>query len=122
RSVQRPLKLEEVAGAPSPDDDAELAIETEHLELADGRTVAVDREDPAFTLDLETDDRSLWLQLDLAMRGRPTDLVTIAVDGRARYQAAVGGAGTGGAGAFVELYDLEPGRHRVTLALSDAAA
>ena len=65
-----------------------------------------------------TDDDSLWLTFDTRLGGTPGDLLTVFVDGRARWQAGVPAAGSGPPGSFVILYDVAPGPHVLSVTVS----
>lgn len=141
--VDRPLVLEEVAGRPDSSDLAPLPVRTEPARRGDDPTVGAASErtaaaaggdvvvgggaGPSGEVVVTTAGDSLWLELDLRLEGRPGDLVTVAVDGRARLQAAVpadGGDGDGGTGeapTYVTLVDVAPGDHVVTVSLGDGS-
>jgi hypothetical protein len=80
---------------------------------ADATTVA--------TVSFPTDVSSLTLEFDVGFAA-PAGTLTLAVDGRARYTASAPTLGTRANGAFVLLWDVEPGEHTLTATLTDAAA
>lgn len=86
-------------------------------DVADG--VALGASSPTtWNLTFSTTESSLWLDLDVDLAGTPGDTVSLFVDGRQRYQAAVVDAGTRRAGSFVILYDVAPGDHVLSVALT----
>lgn len=119
-----PTVLTQLEPAPAPTTSDAMAVTTSPLELAGtgsapssltlgAGTVA--------TVSFPTAATSLTMEFGIDFAGAGAATVTLAVDGRARYTATGPGVGTGQAGAFVLLWDLDPGLHTLTATLTDAA-
>ncbi len=116
-----PTVLTQLEPAPPATTSDALAVTTAPLELSGGNgslSLAAGGVDTA-TVSFPTEITSLALEFDVDFTATQ-GTVTLAVDGRERYTAAAPAAGTGAAGAFVLLWDLEPGLHTLTATLTDA--
>jgi hypothetical protein len=98
-----------------------MAVATAPLQLSGGggSTVALvaDAATTA-TVSFPTEITSLRLEFGVAFGAGSSGTLTLALDGRARYTAAGPSYGTGDAGAFVLLWDLDPGLHTLTATLT----
>jgi len=113
-SLDAPLHLDELTGAPPAGVVEHLAVGVDPLGIAGAPspTLGVSGSTPTTAnLTFTTTGASLWLTFTTELHGRPGDLLTLFVDGRERYQSSPPDDGVGAAGAFVILYDVEPGAH-----------
>ena len=89
--------------------------------LPSGTEVTVGGTSPVVEAGFETTEDSLLLEFavefDEAASG---GTLTLGVDGRERYTAVGPSDGDGAPGAFVLLWDVEPGDHTLTIALTGA--
>ncbi len=120
RDAASPLALTEVEGVPSADVAADLLWPAVPLELATGGSaLTVGAPADLVAVDLPTTEDSLLLEFDVAFDGAAQDAsLEVAVDGRLRYTAVGPAAGTGDPGSMVLLWDLQPGEHTLTVALT----
>ncbi len=116
-----PLALDEIEGPPLAGVNSQLLLPTTDL-VVPGPSVTLGRETTTWNLTFSTDEQSFWLDFDLRWAGAPGDEVSVFVDGRQRYQAALPVAGTGSPGAFLALYDVAPGNHVMSVVLSGPSA
>ena len=119
-----PTRLTETEGAPPGSIDDAVAHHVVPLELdGSGSTINLDAESDVVEATFTTSEDSLLLEFDVAFDGATADAtLTVAVDGRARYTAVGPADGVGRPGSFVLLWDVEPGQHTLTVALTDAGA
>ena len=116
-----PTVLTQVDPAPAAFTADAMAVTTAPLELsgagpptltlANGGTTTA-------TVSFSTQETSLTLELDVGFGASTAATLTLAVDGRERYTAAGPSDGTGEDGAFVLLWDLDPGLHTLTATLT----
>jgi hypothetical protein len=118
-----PTVLTLLEAAPAATTTNAMAVTTSPLELSGTGTATSSLTLAAgtvATVSFPTAATSLTLELSVAFAGAGT--LTLAVDGRARYTASGPAYGTGAPGAFVPLWDLDPGLHTLTATLTGAAA
>jgi hypothetical protein len=123
QSVDAPLELTAVEGAPDPAVVARFSTTVDPLVLAGPSAGVLEvTGDPAgptaANLTFGTTDDSLWLTFEKTLVGRPGDLATVWIDGRQRAQMAIPDDGAGPPGSFVILYDEAPGTHVLSLTIS----
>ena len=120
-NVDAPLALTELSGPPSAAVGDDVLTRVVPLELASGTEVTVGGTSPVVEAGFETTEDSLLLEFavefDEAANG---GTLTLGVDGRERYTAVGPSDGDGAPGAFVLLWDVEPGDHTLTIALTGA--
>jgi hypothetical protein len=116
----QPLMLTEEEGRPSAGVAADLAWMVVPLELGTGgSTLTVGDRADAVEVDLSTTERSLLLEFGIVFDGPAAGAtLDVAVDGRLRYTAVGPDAGVGAPGAVVLLWDVEPGKHTLTVTLT----
>jgi hypothetical protein len=119
-----PTVLTQLEPAPAATTNDVMAVITTPLELSGGGgsilSLAGGRTTTA-TVSFPTDATSLTLEFNVGFASARGTL-NLAVDGRARYTATAPAVGGGAAGAFVLLWDLDPGVHTLTATLTDAQA
>lgn len=121
RDASAPLVLTEEAGAPPSGAVADTLWTTVPLELATGgSTLTVGATTDVVEAALQTTDDTLMLEFDVAVDADSSGGATldVAVDDRLRYTATGPDAGTATSGSMVLLWDVEPGEHTLTVALT----
>lgn len=117
-----PLLLAEVDGVPATGVGTDVLSAVIPLELATGGSaLTVGDSTDVIEADFTTSEDSLLLEFGVTFDG-PADgaALDVAIDGRMRYTAAGPDAGIGAPGAVTLLWDLEPGEHTLTVALTGA--
>ena len=114
-----PLALTELEGVPSPAVGYDVLTRVVPLDLASGTELVVGGPLPVVEAGFETTEDSLLLEFAVEY-GDAADgtTLTLGIDGRERYTAVGPADGVGAPGAFVLLWDVEPGDHTLTAALT----
>lgn len=120
RDPAAPVVLTEEDGVPASGVAADALWTTVPLALATGgSTLTVGETADVVEADFQTTEDSLLLEFGVTFDG-PADGATldVAVDDRVRYTAVGPDAGTAATGSMVLLWDLQPGEHELTVALT----
>jgi hypothetical protein len=116
--AEDPLALTELDGVPSPAVGDDVLTRVVPLGLASGTELVVGGALPVVEAGFETTEDSLLLEFAVEYVSADGATLTLGVDGRERYTAVGPADGDGAPGAFVLLWDVEPGDHTLTAALT----
>lgn len=120
-----PMQLEQLEPAPASNNADLVAFSTSPLVLAGERSTANENQisltggaTTVASMQFTTTDDSLWLNFDAQLQTSSNDSLLLFIDGRLRWMQQAQNS-TAATGEFVILYDVDPGTHTLSFAITN---